>query len=60
MNSNICGPQLFDGDWRTTWVDLLDGLNANLERKVGWVSPAALRRMEVKVRAIGAEWRMQL
>jgi hypothetical protein len=51
---------LFDGDWRTTWVDLLDGLNANLERKVGWVSPAALRRMEVKVRAIGAEWRMQL
>jgi hypothetical protein len=49
---------LFDGDWRKSWIALLDGVNTALERKAERMTSAALRKMETRVRAIGAAIRM--
>jgi hypothetical protein len=49
---------LFDGDWRKSWIALLDGVNVELERKAERMTAKALRKMETRVRAIGAAIRM--
>jgi hypothetical protein len=48
---------LFEGDWRKTWLTLLDDLTTTLERKVGWATPQRLQAMERKIMRLGADMR---